>query len=196
MGYGFGCINTAALFSKLKHKDMRESGTGNLGATNAVIVLGRAYGVLILLLDILKAYIAYKVASLIFAHNIYSGLLAGLGTMLGHNFPFYMKFKGGKGLATFAGTVLAHNPLMFLILLLLVIVLLLIVNYSFIVPFAGSTLFAVMTTWQTKNLFVGIITSIMAILIMAKHIPNLKKAISGKDVRVRDYIKKYIFHNN
>ena len=201
IGYGFGCINNAAFFSKLKHKDMRETGTGNLGATNAVIVLGRAYGIVIMLLDILKAYVAYKVASLLFASGLSPnnyGLLAGLGAIIGHVFPFYMKFKGGKGLAAFGGTVLAHSPMMFFILLGFVTVLLLIVNYSFVVPYGGSVIFAIIATIyapREDKLFVGIVTAIIAIIIMYKHFPNFKKGLSKSDVGVREYVMKYVFHH-
>jgi glycerol-3-phosphate acyltransferase PlsY len=198
IGYGFGLINNAAIFSKFKRKNMREEGTGNIGATNAVIVLGRMYGVIILILDILKAYIAYKLAAFLFQNNIY-GLFAGLGAMLGHTFPFYMRFKGGKGLAAFAGTVLARSPLMFLVILATVVVLLFIVNHSFIVPFAGTVLFSVIATLKAPEqmLAVGILTALMAVLIIWKHIPNFKKSIIGEDIGVRDYVKKYIFrHKN
>lgn len=198
IGYGFGCINNAAFFSKLKRKNLREEGTGNIGATNAVMVLGRFLGVLIMLLDIFKGAIAYNLANWIFGNKIF-GLYAGLGAMLGHIFPFYMKFRGGKGLAAFGGTVLAHNPLMFLIILGSVFVLLFIANHSFIVPFAGTVLFAIMATFnaETDVITVGILTGLMAAVIIYKHIPNLKKTIIGEDIGVRDYIKKYIFkHKN
>jgi glycerol-3-phosphate acyltransferase PlsY len=196
IGYGFGLINNAAIFSKIKRKNMRAEGTGNIGATNAVIVLGRMYGIIILLLDILKAYAAYKIAAFLFQNNIY-GLFAGLGAMLGHSFPFYMKFRGGKGLASFAGMVLAHSPLTFLVILGTVFVLLFIVNHSFIVPFAGTVLFSVIATIYAKDqiVAVGVLTALMAMLIIWKHIPNLKKTIIGEDIGVRDYIKKYIFRN-
>ncbi len=195
IGYGFGCINNAAFFSRLKHQNMREKGTGNLGATNAIIVLGKTFGVIILLLDILKAYLAYKVARLLFSNLFYSGLLAGLGAMIGHNFPFYMRFKGGKGLATFAGTVLAHSPLMFLMLLLMVLVLLFVVNYSFIVPFSAPIIFSVLATLmaQSSRIFVFAVTASMAVLVIWKHFPNFKRALSGQDISVREYIKNHIF---
>ncbi len=201
IGYGFGCINNAAIFSKIKGKNLRKEGTGNIGATNAVMVLGRIIGVIVMLLDIFKGAVAYKTAQLIFdktfgGPSVY-GLYAGLGTILGHCFPFYLKFRGGKGLAAFGGTVLAHNPIMFLIILATVFVLLFIANHSFIVPFAGSVLFAIIATINAKVfiLEVGILTGAMALLIIWKHIPNLKKSIIGEDIGVRDYIKKYIFKN-
>lgn len=197
LGYGLGCINNAALFSKIKRKNLRKEGTGNIGATNAVMVLGRTLGVMVMLLDILKGAIAYKLAETIFKDKIF-GLYAGLGAMLGHIFPFYMKFRGGKGLAAFGGAVLAHNPLMFGILLASVFVLLFIANHSFIVPFAGTVIFAIMATFNAESnmLEVGIVTALMAAVVIYKHIPNLKKTIIGDDIGVRDYIRKYIFKQN
>jgi hypothetical protein len=84
---------------------------------------------------------------------------------------------------------------MFLVLLGTVFVLLFIVNHSFIVPFAGTVLFSIIATIKAAEnmLLVGILTAFMAVLIIYKHIPNLKKSIIGEDIGVRDYVKKYIF---
>lgn len=94
MGYLIGTLSPAALFAKLKNANLRENGTGNLGATNALLVMGRVYGVLVMVLDILKAFIAFRLAAKLFPAIKVAGMIAGLAAIIGHIFPFYMNFKG------------------------------------------------------------------------------------------------------
>ncbi|MFR5071242.1 MAG: glycerol-3-phosphate acyltransferase [Bianqueaceae bacterium] len=109
IGYALGCIQTAYIIGKLYKKiDIRDYGSGNAGATNAMRVLGMRIGVLTLAVDALKAILAVVVTALIFGYdNKYLLLYAGIGVVLGHNYPFYMKFKGGKGVAATLGIVAA-----------------------------------------------------------------------------------------
>lgn len=118
IGYLLGCLSPAALISKIKRKNLRKNGTGNLGATNVMLNFGKRFGALVMLFDIFKAFAAYKLAELLFPSAAFVGIAAGFAAVVGHVFPFYMKFKGGKGLAAFAGMVLAYNPWLFLFLLL------------------------------------------------------------------------------
>ena len=120
MGYLLGCLNPAALFAKAKKIDLRKKGTGNLGATNTTIVLGKKYGVIVMLFDIFKAYLAVKLAKVLFPKAALAWLFAGGAAVVGHIYPFYMRFKGGKGLACLGGAVLAISPSMFLVLILIV----------------------------------------------------------------------------
>lgn len=110
IGYCLGMLSPAALFSRLKHKNMKQEGTGNLGASNAVVVLGRGYALIIMILDIVKSMLAAHIASRIFADMTAAGYWAAFGAILGHVYPFYLKFKGGKGLACYGGMVGFYNP--------------------------------------------------------------------------------------
>ena len=110
IGYCLGMLSPAALFSKLKHKNMKKEGTGNLGASNAVVVLGRGYAVVIMVLDILKSMLAAHIAARLFADMSTAGYWASFGAILGHVYPFYLKFKGGKGLACYGGMAGFYNP--------------------------------------------------------------------------------------
>lgn len=121
IGYLLGTLSPAALFAKLKKVNLRKRGTGNLGATNTTMVLGKQYGALVMILDIGKAFLACKLAELLFPELAVAGLLAGAAAVVGHIYPFYMKFKGGKGLAAFGGMILAYNPWMFPCLSLLMV---------------------------------------------------------------------------
>ena len=106
VGYGFGCFSSAYFTGKIYHIDIRKEGSGNLGTTNALRTLGKKAGAITFSGDLLKAAIPVLVARYIFRDNMdismLMGMLTGLGVVLGHNFPFWLKFKGGKGIAVTA----------------------------------------------------------------------------------------------
>ena len=111
IGYAFGLIQTGYLYGKTQHIDIRTKGSGNAGSTNALRTMGWKAGVITLLGDCLKCVFAVLVVRLIFggAHGDIMPVLsqyAGLGAILGHNYPFYMKFKGGKGIAVTAAIII------------------------------------------------------------------------------------------
>ena len=111
IGYAFGLIQTGYLYGKTQHIDIRTKGSGNAGTTNALRTMGWKAGVITLLGDCLKCVFAVLVVQLIFG-GTYGDIMpvlsqyAGLGAILGHNYPFYMKFKGGKGIAVTAGIII------------------------------------------------------------------------------------------
>ena len=109
IGYLFGGINPAYIIGKLKGIDIRKSGTKNPGASNAAIVMGAKTGVLIALFDILKAVTAINLAKFLFPFFSYSLELAGVGCILGHMYPVFMEFHGGKGVACLAGLIIAFD---------------------------------------------------------------------------------------
>lgn len=111
IGYCFGLFQTAYIYGRLHGIDIREYGSGNAGTTNALRVLGKKAGLIVFLGDFFKAAIACILARLVGTHFfpelLYPMILwAGLGVVIGHNFPFYMGFKGGKGIAATAGVIL------------------------------------------------------------------------------------------
>lgn len=115
IGYVFGLFQTAYIYGKLHGIDIRNYGSGNAGTTNTLRVLGTKAGILVLFGDILKCILAVVVAELIFGstHQDMVYLLkiyAAAGAILGHNFPFYLHFKGGKGIAATAGMILSFHP--------------------------------------------------------------------------------------
>ena len=118
IGYVIGSLSPAALISKIKKQDIRKSGSGNLGTMNTMMNFGKRYAVPVMIIDMLKGFLAVKLAHWIVPAVSVAGVLAGGSAVLGHIFPFYMKFRGGKGLAPFGGMILALNPLGFLFLLL------------------------------------------------------------------------------
>lgn len=189
IGYFLGALNPAALISKIKKKDLRKEGTKNLGATNTMLIFGKACGAIVLVFDLFKGFFAVKLCSGIFHDIGISGLMAGLGAVLGHIFPFYLKFKGGKGLAPYAGVVLAFDPVIFLFLLVLCTVLILIINYGVAMPMSAGILFPIISYIRTGRIEVLICSLLLSAVIIIKHFPNLIKAIKHEDYKVRDVIK-------
>ena len=117
IGYCIGCIETAHVVGKLWRVDLRQHGSGNLGTTNALRVLGKKAGAMVFVGDILKSVIAYLICRAVFKDNgTIAGLFGSAGAVLGHNYPFYLNFKGGKGIAVMIGMTAAlaftTNPLL------------------------------------------------------------------------------------
>lgn len=114
IGYAFGLIQTAFIYGKMHGIDIRDHGSGNAGATNTLRVLGTKAGLIVFAGDCLKCVCAVLLCGLIFKSGNPDAkyivkLYAGLGCIIGHNFPFYLKFKGGKGVACTAGLVFTFN---------------------------------------------------------------------------------------
>ena len=189
LGYGLGSLSPAALLSKLKQQDLRQQGTRNLGASNTMLVMGKKWGALVMLFDIFKAFVSVKLSSWLFPQLYVVELLAGLGSILGHVFPFYLGFRGGKGLAAFGGMVLAYDPILFCILLALGIVLMLLFNCSVAMPMSAAPLFAMVSGIRTQSLTVFILASVSALVIVIKHWSNIGKARSGKDLNIRGFVR-------
>lgn len=120
IGYVFGLFQTGYIYGRIKGIDIREYGSGNAGTTNALRTLGTKAGVVTFMGDCLKCILAVVAVRLIFSQG-YASLMplltvyTGLGVVLGHNFPFYLKFRGGKGIASTAGLILTLDPVLALI---------------------------------------------------------------------------------
>lgn len=195
-GYLLGSVSPSALISKLKKKSLRENGTGNLGATNVMLNFGKMYGVLVMLFDIFKAFFTVKLTAFLFPLSTLIPLVAGTAVVVGHIFPFYMKFKGGKGLASFGGLILAYDPITFFILLVIGISLMLILNYGVFMPVSAAVIFPIfvwMKTCSVANLITAVI--LCAVIIFA-HLENLSDALHGSAVKIRDYIKNDLISNS
>lgn len=114
IGYVLGMIQTAFIYGKMNGIDIREHGSGNAGTTNTLRVLGKKAGLIVFIFDVLKAILAIVAVRLIYSDSHPDmmpllSLYAGAGAILGHNFPFYLKFRGGKGIAATAGLILAFD---------------------------------------------------------------------------------------
>ncbi|MBQ4066819.1 MAG: glycerol-3-phosphate 1-O-acyltransferase PlsY [Clostridia bacterium] len=188
IGYLLGSLSPSALFGKLKGKNLRKQGTGNLGATNTMFVLGKKFGIAVMILDMIKAILAVNLAKLICPSYAFAGIAAGSACVVGHIFPVFLKFKGGKGLAPYGGMVLALDPLLFLCLLTLCIIVTLIVNYGIAVPFVAGVLFPIISFWRVESRVYLIIAIAVSLLLIIRHIPNIFRITRGEEIKVRDYL--------
>ena len=191
MGYLMGSLNPAALLDKVKHANMRKKGTHNLGTTNTLYVLGKKWAALVLIFDMLKAFFAVQLSWWFFPLHPVAGLISGTSAVLGHIYPFYMGFKGGKGLAAFGGLVLAHDPVQFLILLTVGAFFALILNYGVYLVMSAATLFPILSYFRSGDPRVFLAAALAGILVIVMHWGNLRRAISGEEpVRTRSGLKK------
>lgn len=114
IGYGLGLLQTAWIYGKLNGIDIRKKGSGNSGATNTLRVLGKKAALVVFLGDLLKCMIPCLIVRAVFSRSnpdymlVYMQYLA-IGVILGHNFPFYLNFKGGKGISSTSGFILAYD---------------------------------------------------------------------------------------
>lgn len=189
LGYLLGSLSPSALLSKLKKANLRNQGTKNLGATNTMLILGKGYGALVMLFDIAKAFFAVKLAIKLFPDLIYGGLAAGCAAVVGHIFPFYMRFKGGKGLAAYGGMILGLDPLLFLILLMIAIAAMLITNHAIAMTVSATVLFPIFFSIRGGDPASFLIVAAVSVLILSRHTGSILEAIHGEDTRVRAFIK-------
>lgn len=191
LGYFVGCINPARMVAKKKNVDLKAEGTGNLGATNTALVLGKKAGYFVLFFDMLKSVFSYRLARIMFPQLGLAGLIAGIGVLVGHAFPVFAHFQGGKSLASFGGLVLVHDPLQFVILLALGIVMAFALNYGVYLAVTAATLFPIFSYLRSGSLPVFLATGVASAIVLLLHLGNLRRAITGEDpIHTRDGVKK------
>jgi len=184
LGYLLGSINPAYIFGKLYGFDIRGRGSGNAGATNVTLVIGKAAGLLCALLDIFKSYAAYKLARILFPLLTYAGILAGCCCVLGHIFPVWMNFAGGKGLACIGGLILAYDVKLFFILLLVEVLLTLITQYICVMPLSICVIFPAIYAYQTGSWIGTLILASLIPVVIYKHLPNIRRILTGQEARI------------
>ena len=190
LGYLFGTFNTAYIIGLTKGIDIRAHGSGNAGASNTTTVLGKKFGVICALCDILKAVLAYKLAELLFPTLPIAGILSGAFCIVGHIFPFWMGFKGGKGLASLAGCALAYDWKWFLLLLGCAVIFILIVDYIALLTCAGAIAFPVVYWFTSHNLYCTLLLCAISTVMVFKHSSNFKRILAGQEKKVSSLWKK------
>lgn len=182
IGYLFGTVNPTYIISKLKGIDIRKSGSGNVGASNALINFGKIIGVFCALFDIGKAFFSIQISQMLFADFEYALPICGVCAIIGHIFPFYMGFKGGKGLACLGGVILAFDWRVFLIMLACGIALVLICDYLCFVPMIGSLAFSAVYLVMQRDIIGASVLLLAFFAIFYKHIINLKRIKDGTEM--------------
>jgi len=189
--YLLGSIPFGFLVAKVKGIDIRSVGSGNIGATNAMRVLGKPAGIFVLLMDVLKGFAAVWLASVLaiqFSANVNIETLrviAGISAVLGHNYTCWLKFKGGKGIATTAGVYLALAPWPLLVALVVFILAVLLTRYVSVASISAAVALPA-TVWvmTPHNLFLGIVTTALGVMAIYKHKSNIQRLMAGTENRL------------
>ncbi|MBQ7354886.1 MAG: glycerol-3-phosphate acyltransferase [Clostridia bacterium] len=181
-GYLIGNFNLAYILAKGKGFDIRSRGSNNPGASNAAITLGWKAGVIVALADILKAAVAVLLSRLLFA-NEPAALFAGVAAVMGHMYPFWLRFKGGKGFASFAGMALGVDWRYFAIIGAAVIAVILISDYIVLGTLTAVVTFPISYGILNRTLWALLIAAVSLIIIL-KHIPNFIRIAKGTERRV------------
>ena len=205
IGYGFGLFQTAYIYGRMHGIDIRKEGSGNAGTTNTLRVLGTKAGLIVFAGDVLKCMIAIFVCQLLFKNShsdmIYLlKLYTAAGAILGHNFPFYLQFRGGKGIAATAGLILAFHPYFIPLAFVLFFGAFLTTHYvslgSLLVyaGFLGQMIYCGQTGFfnTSKGIVYEMYGVTLFLLIMAyyRHRENIKRLLTGKERKTYLFKKK------
>jgi acyl phosphate:glycerol-3-phosphate acyltransferase len=193
VAYLLGSVPTGFLVGKAQGIDIRAVGSGNIGATNVFRALGTVSGVLVMLADALKGCLAVAVLARLFANwflptasaHQQEGLaiLAGLCAILGHNYTCWLRFRGGKGIATSAGVLAALVPYSLLIILAIWLLVLAVSRYVSLASVCASFALPFATWWTGRSLTLIVVTAAMTALAIWKHRANLKRLAAGTEPR-------------
>lgn len=190
IAYLLGTSNMALYLSKLNGVNLREGGSKNLGASNALIMMGKKAGIIVGIHDFAKAIIAVLIARYLFQDLVYGQYVAGSASVIGHIFPFYLKFKGGKGFASFLGMTIAFNYKFALCLLLAVLIILLVTDYIVIGTMTSILVVPIFFGYITQDPYVFGILAIASLLILYKHRENFIRLKNGEEIGFRKANKK------
>ena len=203
IGYGFGLLQTAYIYGRMKGIDIRQHGSGNAGTTNALRTLGKKAGAVVLIGDILKCMLAIFVCEFLFGSRFPEMLYlvkiyAAAGAILGHNFPFYLKFKGGKGIAATGGLIFAFHPWFIPVGVALFFGNFFITHYvslGSLLVYVGfmiqliimgqAGLFAMPTPYLYEMYFISLLLAMMAFY---KHRENISRLLNGTERKT--YLRK------
>ncbi len=188
ISYLLGSVNFSIILSrKIENEDIRESGSGNAGSTNMLRTYGKGIAVATMIGDMLKVAVAIGIAHLIFGNELYSKneilikSFAGFFCVLGHIFPVFFKFKGGKGVATAGGMVLLIDWRIGLILLAIFLITVAITRWGSLGSIIMAALYPVLTYIFYKDLILTVIAVVFAVIIIYKHKSNIKKIANGTE---------------
>lgn len=196
-GYIIGCMHGSLVAQLLTGVNIKKEGVKNSGASNAAIVLGWKYGALVAFLDIFKGAAAVLIfrwilsASALSAETIWALLFVmGAGVVLGHNFPFYMKFNGGKGTAAVIGVMLALDWKLGLAGLLLLAGVALATNYLVAGVLILYAMFFVIAWWPAQGAYPLLIAAMLFAMAVWKHIENISRIVNGSESKVSSVFRK------
>lgn len=185
IGYILGTLPTAFLLGKKQGIDIREYGSGNSGATNALRVMGKKAGAFVFVIDMLKAAAAFWISGYFFGeYSTAAAVYGGLGAIIGHCFPFYLKFKGGKGVACFVALILSIDPVMGATIIALGLSVLIFTRYVSLTSLTINALtppFLFLYGFSTEIIITG---AAGAMLCFIMHRGNIQRLLAGTESRL------------
>jgi len=193
IGYLLGSLNTSIIVSKFYGTDIRKHGSGNAGMTNTFRTLGKTAAVLVIVGDILKGVISYLVGNIIIntlTSNVslsfvgIGGMLGGIATIVGHNWPIFFGFKGGKGVLTSFSVVMMMDWKLGLILLGLFIVIVALTRYVSLGSILVCIVFPVGAYIKGNGIVFTIFATILAILAITRHSANINRLLHGTETKI------------
>ncbi len=194
IAYLIGSINFSVILSKkMAGFDVREKGSGNAGTTNMLRSVGKKAAVITLICDILKGVVAILIAMALgkIFSDVNGALLiqvAGVAVIIGHTFPIFFKFKGGKGVATSLGVLIMSNWQIGLICLVFALILIILTQMVSVGSIAAAILYPVLTLFIPENYIVPgnyiIYSIVLAIIIIFNHRENVKRLLNGTENRI------------
>ncbi|MCD2454886.1 glycerol-3-phosphate 1-O-acyltransferase PlsY [Staphylococcus aureus] len=192
LSYLIGAFPSGFVIGKLFFKkDIRQFGSGNTGATNSFRVLGRPAGFLVTFLDIFKGFITVFFPLWLPVHAdgpistfFTSGLIVGLFAILGHVYPVYLKFQGGKAVATSAGVVLGVNPILLLILAIIFFIVLKIFKYVSLASIVAA-ICCVIGSLIIQDYILLVVSFLVSIILIIRHRSNIARIFRGEEPKIK-----------
>lgn len=185
VGYLIGSSSMSFYLGKMKGVEVNHLGSKNLGASNTMALLGWKAGIIVGLHDILKAIVAVMLMKYLFPDLMYVKEVAGVSCIIGHIFPFYLNFKGGKGFASYLGMTIALDWKFAIVVLGLVIAVTLITDYIVSGTFTTIALVPAYTAIINHNLIAAMILVIASLVMIYKHQENIYRLMNGTEVGFR-----------
>lgn len=189
VGYLFGCFSTGYLVGKHNHINIKKEGSGNSGATNALRTMGVKAGIVTFAGDLLKTMIPVFVVRYVFRSSdlwyLY-GMITGLGAVLGHNFPFWMKFQGGKGIAVTGAVIISLADWKVTVIgIILFVSLVAVTRYVSLGSLAVAWYLPVNTLiyWRESEYFIHMLVISLCFTVLAylRHAQNIKRLLNGTE---------------
>lgn len=187
--YLLGSINPAYFIGRWKGTDLKENGSGNLGASNATSILGWKIGILVAVHDVLKGAVAVWLAMLLFPHTAHAGEIAGLSAVLGHIFPFYLSFRGGKGFASYVGMTIALDWKLAIAVIVLAFVITVVTDYIALGTIATSLVVPVWRLYTQPSRILMVFFAVSSCVIIYKHKDNISRMLRRQEIGLRSTIR-------
>jgi glycerol-3-phosphate acyltransferase PlsY len=182
-GYLLGSLNTSLIVGKFYSVDVRQHGSGNAGMTNTLRTLGKKAALLVIIGDVLKGILAYIAGYYIYGGQL-GGLVGGTACILGHIWPVFFGFKGGKGVLTAFSVLLMFDWSIALGLLLVFIIILLLTRYVSLGSIIAALLFPITAALFGRDIKTLVFSGIIAVLVIIKHHKNIKRLLDGTEPRL------------